>query len=291
MSESKIRRIEFANSTVEIEYQGEVAEHVIAFLFDHLPESRVVQPGMKVDSDKANISYRLIHDQGERLLLLYQDETLERFSPSQAEMALHLMERVSYQLSFHSKDGLVLHAGLVGLDGHGILLPGISGKGKTVLTAWLLTREFDYLTDELVFIPFGTMLGVGFCRPLNLKSDARRLIGKGLPVTDRKWIMRTRGVDMIRPEIMGAKRLLSDVSVELIVFPQYLASSELNIDPLSKAQAGLELMQCLINARNLPELGFNQVAELVRKIPAFKLVYGDLEQLEGVVERLFKYVN
>ncbi|MFN8459220.1 MAG: hypothetical protein U0401_31985 [Anaerolineae bacterium] len=57
--------------------------------------------------------------------------------------------------------------------------------------------------------------------------------------------------------------------------------------PLSQAQAGLALMQCLLNARNLPEHGFPEVTRLIRQVPAYHLGYSHFGQLEGQIEQLF----
>jgi hypothetical protein len=47
-------------------------------------------------------------------------------------------------------------------------------------------------------------------------------------------------------------------------------------------------MEGLINARNLEEHGFPEVARLARLIPAYELTYGAFEQIEGKIEGLFE---
>lgn len=42
-------------------------------------------------------------------------------------------------------------------------------------------------------------------------------------------------------------------------------------------------MQCLINARNLPEHGFPNVTNLARSIPVFQMVYDDFTAVEQTV--------
>jgi len=59
----------------------------------------------------------------------------------------------------------LFHAAALAWQGRGLLLPGKISAGKTTLTAWLLSRGLDYLTDELVFIPQGTVAVRGLARP------------------------------------------------------------------------------------------------------------------------------
>ena len=62
---------------------------------------------------------------------------------------------------------------------------------------------------------------------------------------------------------------------------------EFELRRLSRAQAGLELMQCLINARNLPDHGFPEVTRLARAMPAYKMTYANFAQIEPHIFRLF----
>ncbi|MFN8459219.1 MAG: hypothetical protein U0401_31980 [Anaerolineae bacterium] len=80
-----------------------------------------------------------------------------------------------HHLADRSQGGLLLHAASLTWQDRGLLLPGTSGAGKTALTAWLLSQGFGYLTDELVFVPWGQNSVRALTRPLNLKRPARFL--------------------------------------------------------------------------------------------------------------------
>ena len=70
------------------------------------------------------------------------------------------------------------------------------------------------------------------------------------------------------------------------MFPKFEAGAPLRITAITAAQAGLRLMGCNLNARNLPGSGFGEVGVLARAVPAFVLHYGDFDQLEGIVDVL-----
>jgi len=76
----------------------------------------------------------------------------------------------------------------------------------------------------------------------------------------------------------------------LIIFPRYCAGSELELTALSPAMAGLKLMECNLNARNLADHGFPALTALARNVPALSLTYGGYRQLDGVTDTFAKFV-
>lgn len=60
---------------------------------------------------------------------------------------------------------------------------------------------------------------------------------------------------------------------------------------MTKAQTGLALMQCLINARNLPGHGFTEISRLAQTVPAYTMRYPGFEQVGEMVERLLHMLS
>jgi hypothetical protein len=210
-----------------------------------------------------------------------------------AKAADLLLSQSCYHLADRSQGGVLFHAGALARPGQGtgLLLPGGIGAGKTTLTAWLLTRGLDYLTDELAFVPDGAETMQTFARPLNLKRPARAALRGCFNFkrhADR--MLSTSAGDLISPDALQPTRLAGapgDTLVSLIIFPRYQAGSHFVWQPLSKAQAGLALMKCLVNARNLPEHGFPQISRLAKTVPAYHMTYADFDQVEAQLEGLF----
>lgn len=280
----RICRIEFAGSLLDIEYRGISAERVLEFLFRDLKQPKIPRES----GPAAHFTYRLESDPGCKVLRLYSGNELERECTSEADMALHLIGQACYQLAYFSSGGLVIHAALVSQNGRGVLLPGTSGKGKSTLAAWLLQCGFDYLTDELVYIPDGEVqIGCGFARPLNLKKAAQPLLSDLFQISAHtRGMMTSASVDLIPHELFGKGEELTHVPVHMVIFPRFQSDAAFEVHRLSKAQAGLELMQCLINARNLPEHGFPQVIKIVRTVPIYQMVYGDFSAVEVTIQTM-----
>jgi serine kinase of HPr protein (carbohydrate metabolism regulator) len=72
------------------------------------------------------------------------------------------------------ESGIVLHAAAVAIGGHGILLPGMAGIGKTMLAAWFLSRGYQYLSDDLVCITDESQQLLALKRPLSIKKSGRK---------------------------------------------------------------------------------------------------------------------
>jgi hypothetical protein len=287
--EQKILRIAFAGSLLDIGYDGDSAERLLAFLFRD-----IAKPDISWAAEPtAHFTYRLESDMDTGRLRLYAGAELERECTSTADMALHLIGQACYQLAYFSRGGLVMHAALVSRLGQGILLPGSTGKGKSSLAAWLLHCGYDYLTDELVFVPDGEApIGCGFSRPLNLKTAARPLLSDLFHISsDTPGMMSNAQVDLIPPELFGSGVVMSQAPIYAAIFPRFQSGAVFEFRRLTKAQAGLELMQCLINARNLAEHGFPHVIKLARSIPAFQMVYSDFSAVEQTVESILDNVR
>jgi hypothetical protein len=274
---------------LDIEYRGLPAEQVVSFIFRDL-----AQPlRLRDNSTSAHFTYLLESDDEIGGLRLYHAGELERECASEADMALHLIGQTCFRLAYFSTGGLVLHAALVSWREHGILLPGSTGKGKSTLAAWLLRCGYDYLTDELVFVAGGEFpVGYGLRRPLNLKRAARPLLGDIFQISaSSSGMMTSNPVDLIQPERFGRGSVLSHIPISAVIFPSFQVEAAFDLHRLSKAQASLELMQCLINARNLPEHGFPNVVGLARSIPVYQMLYSDFSAVEPAIQNVLQNQN
>lgn len=271
------RIVSFAGSSVRIDAVGDDAVALTGFLFDG------VRPA---DGPPPHVTLRVATHGAVRSL--HVDDVLYCERESVGSLASALLDQTLFHLSDRSTGGLVLHAAAVSVGSRVVLLPGASGAGKSSLTAWLASHGFDYLTDELVFIPSGTIDVVPFVRPLSFKASARQTIGRDAIDLEAQGTSRLDSAEgsLWRPAAVGARERLKARTLADIVFPRFAAGAALCIEPLSKADTGLELMSGLINARNLPGHGFSEVARLARAIPGARLGYGAFSQIDGWVEQL-----
>ncbi len=281
MREEHRRLVSFAGSTVAIEYSGVRTAAIIDFLYRYIPADSDVPP---------HVTYRVTSDTISGTLNLYRDGTLIYTGDSEAVLAELLMGDANYHLSDRSRGGLLFHAGGLVWQGKGIILPGRMGAGKTTLTTWLVAQGLDYLTDELVFVPRGADTIQTLTRPLNVKKPSWAALQMAIPVdltANAARVWSTSRSHLIPPGLLRPVQL-SEPPLGLIVFPHYLPDGEFSLHPLSKAQAGLALMECLINARNLPDHGLSEIARLAQAAPAYKLTYAHFDQIREPIEALLQ---
>jgi hypothetical protein len=281
------RLICFAGSSVVTEYEGQRAARIVDFLYQHMPagDDRGSAP---------HVTYRVASGGEAGKLALYQGADLLYEGDCEATLAEMLLGETGHSLADKSRGGLLFHAGALVWKGKGLLLPGDIGAGKTTLTAWLAlkpTGSLEYLTDELVFFPDGADAMQTYTRPLNLKRPARTALEDLFDFEgDSNGILSTPYGDLISPDLVNFAGPRDETPLSLIVFPRYAAGNEFELKRLSKAQAGLALMECLVNARNLPEHGFRELARLARTAPAFKMSYAHFDQIGEGVEALIRSI-
>ena len=205
---------------------------------------------------------------------------------SRDDALLHLSEIVVRRLAEHVDTGVSLHSGVVGWNGRSVLIPGNSGAGKSSLTAWFVSRGFDYVTDELAVLDGEAI--VGFPRSLMLRPGADTAVSQFPRFAE--FTMRQAGSAlMIQPENPAIARL-GDLPCGLIIFPAFKPGVSLAIESISPAKACVRLATCTGNTHNLADGWFAAVNRLVRRVPAVELTYGAFTQLDDVVDTLAKLV-
>ncbi len=273
------RLIGFAGSLVAIDYAGEQAAAIVDFLFQSAPPLKAqlqLEPQVILSLQAPTSTDELF---------LYRDNLLLYQGHSLASCAELLLGETCHWLAFHSSGGLVFHAAAVAQQGKGLLLPGNSGAGKTTLAAWLAVHGFDYLTDELVWVPQDSQELHGFTRPLNFKQAARPL-WEAWPQISSAEVWNGPQGDLIASTAFHSTRQVKAPQVDLIIFPCYMPDAAFMLQLLPRAQAGLKLLQCLVNARNVPEYGLRSVAQLARQVPAYLLNYASFGQVNTHIQAL-----
>ena len=270
--------VSFVGRSIAIEYTDKEIKDILNFLYRDVPDQ---------DAESPHVTLRIERDAGAEKWALHNGERRLYHGDSLEGLANILVGETIHHLTDKSDGGMALHAAALSRDGRAVILPGRSGAGKSTLSTWLTRRGFNYLTDELVFIRENSRNVEYFTRPINIKKW-------GLSALDNEFdfeahaddTMASKQVTMIPPQLLNPNNRLEPARVELILFPLHQADSELELLRLSKAQAGLALMECLVNARNLNGHGFNEATRLAREVPAYRLTYSGFAQLGNRLDEI-----
>ncbi len=214
--------------------------------------------------------------------LLYRGDSRSALATILCNAAMqHLLEACT--------DGIALHAAALSLNGRGLLLPGGSGAGKSTLAAFLAAHGFHYLTDELVFIARDQPRIHPFTRPLHLKPASMEVLSPwlrdDLPAMLLQMLHGPEGT-MVPHRLLNSRYFPHTPPPAVILFPEFAPGAATDLQPMSAAHAGLRLMACLVNARNLEGHGFRKVAALARGIPAYRLIHDRLDGLDDCLRAL-----
>ncbi len=268
--------LSLADQAVVVQYPESLQDDLCTLLGDCTNRAPKTAPTIIVQEDGDSDRY-ILHPEGRGKL-----RGLDKGSCIYA-----LLGEVGHSLLTNLSAGVAFHAGAVSLRNLGIVLPGTSGSGKSSLTAWFIENGFDYLTDEIVVFSADVPNFAAFARPLVVKS------GSSDAVASLKAIASAPSIAVGSDKIIlptAEPRRPTQHQCRLIVFPRFAEGAQLTIEPLTAAQAGLELMACNVNARNLINHGFDIVTSIARSVPAVMLRYGSFELLHGVLDAFAEFV-
>jgi hypothetical protein len=293
-----IRNLHFGGKAVRFEVNGAAASDLTDFLFSQVPRQGSVQPHVSLSLRDFSMNGEIVFtfpgaehpgESDEGHIVDIADHHTSEVRGSATQIARKVLYEVDFQMANLASDGLYLHAASLARQGQALILPASSGSGKSILTYWLTQRGFHYMSDEATFVLLNSQICTGFTRPVVLKSGSLDLfpnlaeqsklelrMGDGQPAG---WLI---GVSALNALGMDHTPLIKS-----FVFPHFQPGSGFKYEQLSAAHTAFELARCLINARNLVQNGFPEVLRLAQAVPAWRLVYGDLHQVEGFFDNKF----
>lgn len=271
--------ISFAGHHIRIKHDSDKVEAFLNYLFADLSGDSsedaeiVLSIGGRNDTNTYHVSLG-----GEQLFEGYLG----------VKAAAVLYDVVIFHLLNHNSNGLALHSGAVSCRGRCILLPGVSGAGKSSVAAYLTANGFSYATDELVYFHAPAMDNfISFTRPICLKASTVKVLAKNNREFLNNGIMDDDGA-IIPHRCLNPDYIDQRQTPELILFPFYKKNAVTRIEKLSGAQASTRLMTCCANARNLKGHGFKEIVSLARLRPVYQLTYGSFSGLETAVKQLLR---
>lgn len=173
----------------------------------------------------------------------------------------------------------VVHAALVAWDGHGILLPGVSGAGKSTAALAAALDGFDFLGDDLVGLapaPLGwtgqSLYGSAWLEPGHLARFPGGLRAVAVPVDGVRGAIEKCLVRL--PQTPAACR--TSALVRVIAVPRVTLTGDTTVRPLARREAYRALTLGTL-AHVVPRPGPRELAwlgDLVARTPCYRLDLG-----------------
>ncbi len=273
--------ISFADQTLSITFPQQAAQ-IVNFTFLDFPEglANTTCPSIEVR-----------YNEQKRLFTVSEDNQQIGGDLEPAELSLLLLSRSTYSLIHDIHGGMAIHGAAIQHNNKAVLIPGKSGTGKSILTSWLLSKGYNYLTDELTYFPEGSDYFIALNRPIHIKETGRHILEQFCTFHNQQNnYVQSAKTTLFSHRIFDTNSIQHQPELSFLLFIEQDNNSTLAINSISPAQAAKRLMESFANSRNTGLHGFHQLASLTKKIPAIHLQYGNLESLENVLEPIIDFV-
>jgi hypothetical protein len=187
-------------------------------------------------------------------------EKRELFERFESELALHVAEV--------SRRRVFVHAGVVGLGGSAILIPGKSLSGKTTLVAGLVRAGATYYSDEFAVLDSHGRVHP-YAQPLQIRENGERRQIK-CPV-----------------EQLGGLTGRVPLPVALIILSHYRPAANWRPRHLSPGQGLLGMLDNTVSARRSPGPALRTLKAVVSQAFTVKGVRGEANQIIDWISRYF----
>jgi HprK-related kinase A len=226
--------------------------------------------------------------------VLFRCDGRRPFEPFPADSPLPLLEwGGNWLIGQRLNDLLLLHAGVVERNGLALLMPALPGSGKSTLTAALSLSGWRLLSDE--FGAFDPALGAfrAMLKPIALKNASIGIIkafagharlGPEFPKT-RKGTVAHLGADAL-----AVARRREPAAPGAVILPKWSAGSPTKLEALSSDRLFSALAFNAFNYTTLGAVGFDAVIHLVRRCPAWTLIYSDLADALAAIDAVWPQV-
>ncbi len=178
------------------------------------------------------------------------------------------MQFVSLSLLYYNI--LPIHAAVIEYCGNGIIILGNSGAGKTTLEFSLINRQFNFFSDDIVFLDTSLMLHDSSEKILAIRNDVINILSLDLrkynikPVPGDKTL-----IHMDR--YMGRNKKVTPIA---ILFPSLGQQEETLIRLLSETETLKRLIELTISSGlpiTLKREYFLRLSQLARNVTAYEI--------------------
>lgn len=203
--------------------------------------------------------FALVKDTDDGLLRIICDgESIT--APSELRLALGILDaELRKYIALHAPDHVFVHAGVVGVKDHAIVLPGRSFAGKTTLVVALVNAGAEYWSDEYAVLDANGLVHP-YPKPLSMRIND------------------TRETNEQPVENLGGRAGDRPLPVAVIAFTTYYPEAAWALRACTAGEGAVKLLEHSIAARSRPQ----QVLAAVRRAATDALILegdrGDADQ-------------
>lgn len=225
-----------------------------------------------------------------RRQVTFRAETVAPFKPLPLSQAYPIFEwGLNWCVTSQINNKLIIHAAVVEKNGQALIMPGSPGSGKSTLCAALVSRGWRLLSDELTLISLKDGMIHPLPRPISLKNESIKVIKKFNPSAIMSPIVAdtSKGtVAHMRAPADSVQRANESVLPAWLIYPKFIAESEMTLETLSKGRSLLALLDNAFNYSSLRERGFQAATRLIDQCSCFTFEYSQLDEAISLFDSL-----
>ncbi|HSS19378.1 MAG TPA: hypothetical protein VLL54_04835 [Pyrinomonadaceae bacterium] len=193
---------------------------------------------------------------GDEVRLMRSTDGDSVFDAFESDLRLFVAELATHRV--------FVHAGVVGWQGQGIVIPGRSYSGKSTLVAELVRAGATYYSDEYAVLDSRGRV-YPFSKPLELRVEGE--------YQQRK----------ISVAELGGQSGVNPIPVKLVLLTQYKRGSHWRPRKLTPGQGVLEMLYNTVSARRSPGRALATLQKVTTHADVLKGVRGDAAKLVDIV--------
>lgn len=211
------------------------------------------------------------------------------FKPLPLSQAHAMLEwGMNWVISSTAHQFLIIHAAALEKDGKAIIISATPGSGKSTLCAYLVSRGWRLLSDELALIDPVSLKVHGLARPMNMKNSSIELMKRYFdPSCFSKVAEDTHKgtVCLLKAPESSAKQVHIPATPALFVFIKYQPDESCYVEPIGKAKALVEIISNAFNFGLLGQKGFDTCKKIISQTNSIYVEYNDFSACEEAIAK------
>ena len=203
------------------------------------------------------------------------------FEPLPVDMAVPMLEwSINWCAATRANQYVMIHAAVLERGGRALILPGVTGAGKSTLCAGLAHRGWRLLSDEFALIRPGDGALDPWPRPISLKNVSVDVIRRWAPEAYMSAPVPNTNkgtVAHVRPPTESVRRAAEPADPAWLVFPTFARDAAAELTPVPKARAFFRLADCSFNYESLGIRGFQTLSRMIDQCDAYEFRYSSLD--------------
>lgn len=209
------------------------------------------------------------------------------FKPLPLDQAHAMMEwGINWVVANSAHQFFIIHAGVLEKDGKAVIISAPPGSGKSTLCAYLASRGWRLLSDELALVDPKSLQTYGLGRPVNLKNQSIDLMKNYFDADHFSAVAKDthKGtVSLLRAPKQSVLQSSKPAMPCLMLFVRYEPDERCYSEFIAPAKALTELISNTFNFTELNQQGFDVAKRLVNQAPTMYLEYNDFEAAERAI--------